>query len=215
MNRVEQGIVLEIPPISIKTSNEKLRKFSSDVWRSDGRNSVAHDIVNNGKELLLGSNVDWDLVLSKISARKMDIVVFGEVAIAADGARFIGGLASRAGWAMHDPQSVYLSGKYLADTAGSKLKDFKTTMTLASVCYIQKTIPEAELLIKTLDLLLENPDIRNHSNLLTKIAVLLHNGDIQGGYAMVSSREDFVRRRESVSSKTTTSSILTPPNPGM
>lgn len=195
MNKVEQGIVLDVPPISIKTSNEKLRKFSSDVWPSDGRNSVAHDIVNNGKELLLGSNVDWNLVLSRISARQMDTVLFGEAAIAANGARFIGGLAARAGWSMHDPQSVYLSGKYLGHIAGSKLEDFKTTMTLASVSYGEQTIPEAELLMKTLDLLLEHRGGNNNGNLVNRIAKLLHNGRVLDAYNIVSSRWDFVRRR--------------------
>lgn len=205
---------LDLPKISPKTSSEQLLMWSKEVWKSDSRNRVARDMVNNGKELLFGSNIDWNLVLSKISARKMGAVVFGEAAIAADCARFVGGLASRAGWSMHDPQSVYLSGKYLADTAGSKLEDFKTTMTLASVCYMEKTMPEAESLMKTLDLLLGNPRIRNRSSLLTKIATLLHDGNVQDAYLMVSSREDLVRRREPVSSKTTTSSILIPPKPG-
>ena len=188
---------LDIPVISEKTPNEKLQEWSKQHWLSDRRKSVACDIVNNGKELLLGSNVDWDLVLRSISVvgGYNSSMHFGEAAIAADGSRFIGGLAARSGWSMHNPETVCLSGKYLGHIASSKLEDFKTTMTLASVSYIHKILPEAELLIKTMDLLLENPDIRNRSNLLTKMGILLQDRKIQDAYTLVSSREDFVRRR--------------------
>lgn len=191
----EPAIFSDVPGISEKTSNEMLKEWSSQIWPSDGRNCVAQDIVNNGKQLLLGSNVDWGLVLSRINARKVDTVVFGEAAIAANGARLIGGLAARAGWSMHDPQSVYLSGKYLGRIAGSKLEDFKTTMTLVSVSYIRKTLPGAELLMKTLDLLLEHRGGNNNGNFVKRIATLLRDGKIQEAYTIVSSREDFVSRR--------------------
>lgn len=216
MNNEFEPMLSGIPDISKKTSNEQLLVWSKQHWPSDRRRYVAYDIVNNGKELLLGSDVDWDSVLGSIRvAREYNgSVQSGEVAIAANGARFIGGLAARAGWSMHDPQSVYLSGQYLAHIAGSELQDFKTAMTLSSVCYIRKTFPEDELLMKTLDLLSGHRDGRNNGNLVTRIATLLHDGNIQDAYSVVSSREDVVRRRGPDFSRTTKSSILTPPKFG-
>lgn len=193
MREGEPTRFLDVPQISTKTSNALLQEWVKQHWTSDYRKYVALDIVNNGKELLLGSTVDWELVLSKTRAQKIDTVVFGEQAIAANGARFIGGLAARAGWSMHDPAIVYLSGKCLAHIAGSKLEDFKTTMTRAAVSYGQKTLPDAELLMKTLDLLFERRD-RNHSNLVTRIANLLRDGKIQEAHTTVSTRGDLVRR---------------------
>jgi hypothetical protein len=207
---------LDVPLISQKTSNAVLRIWSTDRWKSDTSSYVASHIINNGKELLLGSNVNWDLVLDSIRVvggyNNRGGVQSGVDAIAVNGARFIGGLAARAGWSMHDPPTVYLSGKYLAHIAN--LEDFKTTMTNRAVSYGQKTIPEAELLMKTLDLLLEHPEIRKHSSHLTRMYNLLNNGDIQGAYSIVSSLEELESSRRPVSSKTTTSSILTPPNRG-
>lgn len=205
-----------------KTSNVALREWSTDRWKNDTSSYVASDIINNGKELLLGSNVDWKLVLDSIRVVREynSAVQFGKVAIAANGARLIGGLAARAGWSMHDPQSVYLSGKYLAHIA--KLEDFKITIAQAAVSYGKKTLPEAELSMKTLDLLLEHRDIRKHTKLVEKTIDFLRKGDIQGAYTIVSSLDDIessrgpaLRRGRPVSSKTTTSSILTPPKPGI
>jgi len=213
----ERQMGLDVPRISEKTLNMVLKKWSTENWKSDPRKYVASDIINNGKELLLGSNVDWSLVLGSINAAREGgyggYTQVGEAAIAVNGARFIGGLVAHAGWSMHDPQSVYLSGKYLAQIA--KLEDFKTTMTSASVSYGRKTLPEAELLMKTLDLLLEHPNIRKHSKLVGKIIDLLCKGDIQGAHNIVSSLGDLVSRRAPDFSKATTSSILTPPNPGI
>ena len=186
---------LVAPWISEKTSNEQLQSWSKQFWPSEGKRRIAGDIIKNGQELLAGSNVDWKLALNTIRIQQLNGVYVGEAAIAANGSRFIGGLAARAGWSMHDPQIVYLCGKYLGHIAGSKLEDFKTRMTQTAISYGQKTLPEAELLMKILDLLLEHPDTRNHGNLLTKTAILLHEGNIQEAYTMVSSRKDFVRRR--------------------
>lgn len=192
-----------------------LKRWSTDHWKSGTSGHVALNVIDNGKELLLGSNVDWGLVLDSISvAREYNgSVQFGKDAIAAKGARLIGGLAARAGWSMHNPQSVYLSGKYLGHIA--KLEDFKIKMNRATVSYGRKTLPEAELSMKTLDLLLEHPDIRKHSNLVTKTIDLLKSGDIQGAYAIVSSLEDLVSKRGPVFSKNTKSSILIPPKLGI
>jgi hypothetical protein len=208
---------LDVPRISEKTSNAALKKWSTEYWESGRRRRVELDIIDNGKELLLGSSVDWSLVLGSISVVQEGgyggYMQVGEAAIAVNGARFIGGLVAHAGWSMHDPQSVYLSGKYLAHIA--KLEDFKNVMTLASVSYGRKTLPEAELLMKTLDLLLENPNIRRRSNLLTKTIVLLHDGNIQDAYKIVSFLEEPGSKRGPDFSKTTTSSILTPPKFGI
>ena len=87
-------------------------------------------------------------------------------------------------------------------------------MDLASVSYGRKTLPEVELSMKTLDLLLEHRDIRKHSKLIEKTIDLLKNGNIQGAYNIVSFLEDRESSRGPVASKTTTSSILTPPSPG-
>ena len=185
----------ELPIISPKTSNGQLQEFVRRHWPSDDRKRVALDIVRNGKELLAGHNTNWDLVLSNIRVVQVNTPKVGEAAIAVNEARFIGGLAARAGWSMHDPGSVYLSGIYLAHIADSKLEEFKTTMTKAAVCYAENTFPEDELLMKTLDLLLGHRDRRNHSNLVTRIASLLGGGNVQDAYTMVSSRGDRVRSR--------------------
>ena len=212
-----------VPWISKKTLHEQLKGFSDLRWSSsDSINRVSENIIDNAKELLAGSNIDWELVLSSIRMEKLGIVRIGKAAIAANGARFIGGLAARTGWSMHDPQIVYLCGKYLGDIAGSKLEDFKTTMTQTAISYGQKTLPEAELLMKILDLLLEHPDIRKRAGLVTKTYDSLGNGDIQGAYNIVSPFEDPVRRRGPALpagmpdfSNTTISSILIPPSPGI
>ena len=181
----------QMPVISPKTLNETLNEWSNEVhpWPSEGRNRVAADVIQNGKEL--SPNSDWGLVLDSIKVAQgyNNSVKLGQDAIAVNGARLIGGLAARAGWSMHYPGSVYLSGKYLVHIAGSKLEDFKTTMTKRAVSYGQKTLPEAELLMKTLDLLLEHQGRKNHNRLVTRIAALFRNGDIQGAYTMVSSRK--------------------------
>jgi len=207
----------DVPRISKKTSNEVLKKWSTKHWESDSRRSVALDIINNGRELLLGSTVDWSLVLGSIIVVQEgghgDYKRAGKAAIEVSGARFIGGLAGRAGWSMHDPQSVYLSGKYLARIA--KLEDFKSTMTLAAVSYGQNTLPEAEFLMETIDLLLEHPDIRRHGYRITKVITSLHDGDIQGAYKIVSFLGEPVSKRGPDFSKTTTSSVLTPPKLGI
>ena len=179
---------LDLPRISDKkTSNATLKEWSSDRWKSGTSRYVALDIINNGKELLLGINVDWGLVLNSIRVVREynGSVQFGQDAIAANGARLIGGLAARAGWSMHDPQSVYLSGKYLADVAGSELEDFKTTMTERVIFYGEKTLPEAELSMKILDLLLQHRDKRKHTKLVERTADLLRNGNIQGAYKTI------------------------------
>ena len=214
---------LDVPRISKKTLHEQLKGFSDLRWSSsDSMNRVSENIIDNAKELLAGSNIDWELVLSSIRMEKLGIVRTGGAAIAAYGARFVGGLAGRAGWSMHDPQSVYLSGKYLGHIAGGKLEDFKMTMTLASVSYAEKTLPQAELLMKTLDFLLEHRGGRERASLVTKTYDSLGNGDIQGAYNIVSSFEDPVRRRGPALpagmpdfSRTTTSSILIPPISGI
>ena len=202
---------LEVPYISPKISSAQLKIWSKDRWQSESRKRVAENIIQNGKELLAVSSIDWELVLKSIRTVKVDGACYGKDAIAVNDARFIGGLVARAGWSMHDPGSVYLSGIYLAHIADSKLEGFKTTMIQTAVSYGQKTLPEGELLMKTLDLLLERQGRRDHRELVPKIAVLLHDGKIQDAYTMVSSRVDFVSRRGPFFSKTTTSSILTPP----
>lgn len=188
MNNEADSMLSMIPDISKKTSNEKLLAWSTQRWQSDATRYVALDIVNNGKELLSGSAVDWNLVLNsiRIVERYNGSTHFGGAAIAVHGGRLIGGLAARAGWSMDNPQSVYLSGKYLANIVN--FEDFKAKMTLASVLYAEKTLPQAELLMGILDLLLEDSGRINHSRLVRRIASLLHDGNIQKAYSIVSSR---------------------------
>lgn len=184
---LEPATALDIPEISKKTQIEQLRTWSSQKWPSDGSRGVAADIVKNGKELLAGSNIDWKLVLSSIHVQQVSSTQVGEAAIAANDARTIGGFAVAAGWAMHDPAIVYLSGIYLANRAGDKLEDFRTTMRQAAVAYGEKVFPKADLYMKTLDLLLELRDRSRRRNIITHVAPLLREGNIEEAYKTVSS----------------------------
>ena len=189
----EQG-ASGVPDISKKTSNAQLKKYSSQRWISYGIIQIASDIVINGKELLV--DWDWELVLGSIKDVKEynnRLPQFGEAAVRANGARFIGGLAAHAGWSMHDPPVVCLSGKYLAHVAS--LEDFKTAMIQAAVSYGEKTLLEAKLLMKTLDFLLELQDRNRHRDAIKTVASLLGKGNIEEAYNIIKPRDDLVRRR--------------------
>ncbi len=215
MNKLEQETTLELPLISKKTSNEMLKKWSSQCWPSEGRKYITQDIVNNGKELLFGHNVNWIAALSSISETQHETTIrLGEKAIAVNGSRFIGGFAASVGWSMDDPESVYLSGKYLANMA--KLEDFKSKMSEVAVAYGIKSLGEnSGLYIEILDFLLELQKEKNRDESIKNIKGSLGDRDVQKSYRMMRSLVDVVSKRGLVFSRTTKSSILTPPNPGI
>jgi len=209
-----------LPSISRKISSERLKEFSRKRWLSDDLRAVSQAIVRNGKELLAGDETNWDLVLGSIRSQRQDSVQFGEAAIAASGASFIGALGAQAQWSMHDPQMVYLSGVLLGYRVNAKdngeLEGFKNRMQQACVDYGQKVLPKPSIYyMKILDfLLLEIKDRRTHRSTMDKVVSLLKEGNIKKAYNLINSLDDRVRKRGQGSSKTTTSSILTPPNPG-
>ena len=131
-----EKIGFELPLISPKSSSEQLRKFSSKSWTGDGRRQVAADIVKNVKELLAGTNTDWELVLRSIHDQRLGSVQFGEAAIARRDAYSIGALVARANWSMDDPQAVYLSVKCVAYRISDKFEDLKSKMLELSLIHI-------------------------------------------------------------------------------
>jgi len=209
-----------LPLISRKISSERLKEFSGKRWLSDDLRAVSQAIVRNGEELLAGDETNWDLVLGSIRSQRQDSVQFGEAAIAASGASFIGALGAQAQWSMHDPQMVYLSGVLLGYRVNAKdngeLEGFKNRMQQACVDYGQKVLPKPSIYyMEILDfLLLEITDRRTHRSTMDKVVSLLKEGNIKKAYNLINSLDDRVRKRGQGSSKTTTSSILTPPNPG-
>jgi len=193
----EQRMILEVPLISPKIPNSRLEEFSRQRWLSDDAKAVAKDIVQNAKELLIGGNTDWELVLGSIRAQKLNIVQFGEAAIAADSARTIGALAVYAGWSMHDPPIVYLSGRLIADRVknGENLGDFKNRMLEAAINYGNKVLPHADFYIEILDFLLQPKDRGKYGFIIRKVAPLLREGNIEGAYNMINPRDDLVRKK--------------------
>ncbi len=192
VNEVEAKIGLEVPRISQKTSNERLVEWSAQKWLRDERRCVAKDIINNGKELLEGRNIDWELVLRGIKSTQWGELRVGEDALANTGARFIGGFAAYVGWSMHDPGSVYLSGQYLAIIADDKLDVFRNIMAKSTIVYGEKTISNPEL-IEILDYSLQIGG-QQKDWVTNSIKKFLSKGDISGCYKMISSRKDFVRQ---------------------
>lgn len=208
--------ILDVPYISVKTSREQVQQYSELRWRNDGRSRIAADIIKNGEELLVESNIDWELVLGSIRREQLGSASYGKAAIAIYDAHLIGALAARGGWATHDPPIVYISGKCLAERVSDKLESFKSTMLRAAVMYGHKTLPHADLYIETLDFLLGVENRARHRKIINNLGVLLGSGDIEGAYEiMQESRGDLVSRRGPDFFRTTTSSIRTPPKFGI
>lgn len=184
---------LDVHLISPKTSHEELKGFSEKGWPTDGRRRVAANMVKNGKELLAGSNIDWDLVLGSMRVQHRSTLQVGEAALAVYDAPMVGGFAAGGGWAMHNPPIVYLSVKCLTNRA--TLENFKSTAQETVVVYGQNVFPNAGLYIATLDFLLEIRDRNRYRHILNKLVFLLGGGDIEGAYKIMSSRADLVRTR--------------------
>ena len=193
-SKESQQIEFELPLISRKTSNDELKKFSSQHWESDAARQVAGDIVNNVKDLLVGTKTDWEAVLKSIRHQHLNSLKLGVDAIAVNDARAIGALAVYAGWSMHDPAIVYLSAKCLENIASSnKLEDFRIKMRDAAYTYGQNNLPDADLYKETLDFLLAAMHNRGHRTIIKKVVSLLANEDIER--ALQQSRENLAGRR--------------------
>lgn len=205
---------LGLPLISPKTESGQLEMWSKQRWPSLALKVVGHDIVKNGEELLAGkSNFDWALNINDMIWRHLGNVYYGEDAITARGAKLIGGLAVVGNWAMHDPRIAYLCLRELASLVkGNREREI---MLKAALNYGQMVFPQAEQYMKTLDFLLEVRNRHKHEYAIKTLPGMLSIGNIEGAYNMVKSRGDWVRRQGFESSSTTTSSILTPPNPGI
>jgi len=186
----------ELPVISPKTSSEQLKIWSNERWLSNGRKGVAADIVKNAKELLVGNNTDWELVLSSIRNQQLTSLQLGEDAIAVDDARAIGGLGAAAEWPMHHPPMVYLSGGILVARVkeSKEFEDFRSNMRNAATSYGHKTLPDADLYMEVLDFLLAAMRNRRHRAIIKKVVSLLANEDIEG--ALQQSRANVAGRRE-------------------
>jgi len=200
--------------ISEKTSAARLKEFSKGNWQSYATKQVAGDMVNNVKDLLVGTNIDWESVLKSIHYQHLNSLKFGVDAIAVHGARYIGGLVAKGNWSMDDPPAVYLSVKYFADIVSDKFEDLKTKMLETAVTYGQKSLPDADSYMEILDFLLEVKNKEGYRAILNRLVPLLTSENIEEAYKIVKSDGDLVRRRQGFSN-TTTSSILIPPKPGI
>jgi hypothetical protein len=207
----------ELPVFSKKTSSERLKEFVKQRWLSDGRIRVASDMFQNVKELLAGEVVNWDLILSNIRTQQMDMPRVGKQALEVNGARIVGSLGAACNWAMHDPEIVYLSARVIADRVkeSEEIEGFKSRISQASQNYALRTLPSAELYMGILDYFLKLKPTSGYGSVLKPIIPMFQNGDIEGIYhKLINPREDLVRKRGRPSNKIT-SSILTPPNPGI
>jgi len=190
---IEQPMGLVVFEISLKTSKKDLEEFSNQGWRSTATRQVAEDIVDNGKELLARSDIDWKSVLENIRSIDGGSERNGVAAIAMHRARTIGALALYAGWSMHEPAIVYLSAKCLEKIASSnKHEDFRMKMRNAAYVYGWNNLPNADLYIKTLDLLLEI-DRDKHRADVRQAMSLLGEGDIKEAYNKIIALGAIVR----------------------
>lgn len=211
---IEPVMDLVVFEISEKTPYKQLQKWSSQNWPSDSTKMVTRDIVNNVVELTSGKEIDFCLVLKNIKVNRYDSGVYsGRAAIAVNAARTVGGIAVALGCSMDDPRIVVISGMCLIKMAKdeSSLEDFRNIMTEAIGNYGKNMLPEPDLYMEILQSLFTE----KIQNTKIKVGKLLQNGNIEEVHKMINSRGNFEISRMPQSPKTTTSSILTPPNPSI
>jgi len=193
----------DLPLISPKTSIGQLEIWSKQGWKSDGKRSVASDMVNNCRELLAGresvENVDAALGSIAYNSLGMGNPQKGWTALAQACGSVIGGLAVGGKWNMHSPEPVYLSAVcFTSKLDSSKWEDFKEELLEVAASYGKKTLPNPELYIKILDFLLEsrNRD-KNRRYLIVGMTSLLKDKGVQGAYDLMKSFNNSVggRRR--------------------
>lgn len=178
MGNPEHELTLQLPQISDKTLATQLRDWSKGGWRSEKKNVIAMDILNNCRELLgvEGKGIDWEEVLDNTRVERIGGMAVGLGALAAH-SNVIGAVAASAEWNMHDPEVVYMSAKFFARII---IKEkFRKSMEDASDAYGQKTLGEdAQYWMKILDFLSKPGQVDNRT-LRRDIIALLKEEKVQ------------------------------------
>lgn len=214
---VEPAMDLDVPEISLKTPIERLREWSSNIGQNERTTRIAKDIISNAKELLVGRDINLDLVLEQIKTSAFNSIYVGHRAIATSYARTIGSIGLALGCSMHDPQLVYLSGVCLSHSVKDKNivpEGFRETMIKVTNDYGANTLLKPEVYMPILQYLFA---IRGERASWVRVGTgkLLQENKIDEAYRMVSLRDDFETKLRLLFPKTTTSSILTPPKFGI